>query len=557
MMFVVGLVCVWVLICARTADGFVIPTPSKVSSSSSSVRSISKIKRKTWSELQSSNGDEEEEFEEYCEAPLWRIEEIDRVFESGSSNGSRDGNRPETFPNPLSQKDRIPSSWFVDETDAVAAKVNIDVHQNCIIDETAAAPAFLLAGPRRQIAFDPDISRAAIVTCGGLCPGLNTVIREVVMCLRKQYGVKDVYGIPAGYRGFRNPKSWMPLDENAVANFHNLGGSVLGSSRGGHDTEAIVDSLASQNINLLFVVGGDGTLRGAVKIAEEVRRRGRLPISVAVIPKTIDNDIPLLDRTFGFETAVDAARDAIHVANVEADGFPLGLGLVKVMGRNSGFIAMHAALGSRVVDLCLVPEVDFYFDGPGGIIEHLTNRLLANDKVVVVVAEGAGQKLIAQQNEHNQKEQQKDLSGNTKLEDVGPWLAKQLQARLNAQLKGRTPYDDSVTIKYIDPSYMVRGVPPNTADNVYCTQLAHNAVHGAFAGLTSFVVGSVNTRECYVPARILVNKRNVIDTNHQSLWQYVVFDTGQPGFDTPHHAAFRDTTEVTISASGGVVLDLN
>ena len=262
-----------------------------------------------------------------------------------------------------------------------------------------------------------------------------------------------------------------------------------------------------------------------------------------------------VDRTFGFETAVEAAREAINVANVEAEGFPLGLGIVKVMGRNSGFIGMHATMGSRVVDLCLVPEVDFYLDGEGGIIDHLAERLLQNDKAVVVVAEGAGQKLIAEEKDMATESLQ-DLSGNKLLDDIGPWLAKKLKEKLNAKLEGKTKHGDSVYIKYVDPSYMVRGVPPNTADNVYCTQLAHNAVHGAFAGLTSFVVGSVNTRGCYVPNRLLVNKRNVIDTERQSMWEYVVFDTGQPCFAKENKEIYQGQEKVTISASGGVILEL-
>ena len=231
------------------------------------------------------NNDDYDDYDDYV--PMWKIEEVDRVYESDSTTETAP-----TYPNPLSRKDKIPESWFVEEDAAVAARVNVDVHQTCIIDQEAAAPAFVLAGPRKEIAFDPDISRAAIVTCGGLCPGLNTVVRELVMCLRRQYGVEHVFGIREGYRGFLDPPSWLPLDEAAVANYHNMGGSILGSSRGGHDTQAIVEALVGQNINMLFVVGGDGTLRGAAKIAEEVQRRG-VKMGVVCIPKTIDNDIPL------------------------------------------------------------------------------------------------------------------------------------------------------------------------------------------------------------------------------------------------------------------------
>lgn len=395
----------------------------------------------------------------------------------------------------------------------------------------------------------PKECKAAIVTCGGLCPGLNSVIREVVMCLRRQYGVTETYGIPAGYRGFLEPETWRSLDEEAVKDLHNQGGSILGSSRGGHDTNAIVDSLVDQGVTHLFVVGGDGTVRGAAKIADEVKARG-LPMAVAVVPKTIDNDVPLLDRTFGFESAVEAARSAINVANVEAEGFPHGLGVVKVMGRNSGFIAMHSALGSCVADLCLVPEVNFYLDGPGGIVDHLYERILDHDKAVVVIAEGAGQELMAEMGAAG--EEVRDASGNVLLDDVGPWLCKQLKQRLDDRLKEASTHGDGLTLKYVDPSYMVRGIKPNTADNLYCLQLAHNAVHGAMAGLSSFLVGSVNTRECYVPIELVANKRNVIDTSHQSLWEYVVFSTGQPSFQTNDDR--RDDEDVITTASGGVVL---
>ena len=495
---------------------------------------------------------------------LWRVEKVDHISEWTTNHN--------TYPNPLSLKDKVPSSWFVGLNDAVAMKVKIDaletIDETCILssdvdidddnDEeeeciTARrgginAEAFILAGPRAEISFDPSTSKAAIVTCGGLCPGLNSVVREVVMCLSRQYGVQSIVGIPQGYRGFLYPEEWKKLDEASVRNLHNQGGSLLGSSRGGHDTSAIVDSLVEEGINLLFISGGDGTVRGAAKIAEEVKRRG-LPISVACIPKTIDNDIPLIDRTFGFETACEAARDAINVANIEAEGFPFGLGVVKVMGRNSGFIAMHSALGSCVADLCLVPEVDFYLDGKGGIVDHLFERLLANDKAVVVVAEGAGQQLMAELGAAG--EEVKDASGNILLDDIGPWLCKQLKQRLDKRLEKASIHGDKLTLKYVDPSYMVRGIPPNTADNLYCLQLAHNAVHGAMAGLTNFIVGSLNTKECYVPINLVANKRNVIDTSHQSMWEMVVFSTGQPSFQTN---LSRDDNESVTTASGGTTI---
>ena len=481
---------------------------------------------------------------------LWKVNSVDHISDWSNTTA--------TYPNPLSLKDKVPSSWFVGLNEVVAAKVQVNAleilecgidTEECKLDRGVNAEAYILAGPRSEIAFNPKKCKAAIVTCGGLCPGLNTVIREVVMCLKRQYGVDEVYGVRAGYRGFLDTESWMYLDENIVKDLHNQGGSILGSSRGGHDTMTIVDSIADQGVNLLFVVGGDGTVRGASKIAHEVKTRG-LPIAVAVIPKTIDNDVPLLDRTFGFETAVNAAREAINVANVEAEGFPNGLGVVKVMGRNSGFIAMHSALGSCVADLCLVPEVDFYFDGPNGIVDHLYSRILANGKAVIVVAEGAGQNLMSEMNAAG--EVVKDASGNILLNDVGPWICEQLKTKLDDRLKKSSMHGDGLTLKYVDPSYMVRGIPPSTSDNLYCLQLAHNAVHGAMSGLSSFLVGSINTRECYVPIDLVTGKRNIIDTGHQSMWEYVVFSTGQPSFQT--NLDSRDNDDILTTASGGVML---
>ncbi|CAJ1933878.1 unnamed protein product [Cylindrotheca closterium] len=471
----------------------------------------------------------------------WNVQHIDLVFDSNSDRTM--------FPNPLSQRPNTPLCWFVDGDDAVAADVQVDTEGVSSEGIKIKAEAFPLAGPRLNIAFDPQKSIAAVVTCGGLCPGLNTVVREIVMCLRRQYGVPTIYGIPFGYRGFQDRPSWIKLDEKKVRNFHNMGGSFLGSSRGGHDTNAIVDALVEAGINLLFVTGGDGTLRGAAKIAEEIQSRG-IEIAVAVIPKTIDNDIPLIDRTFGFESAVDAARRAIDVAVTEAQGFPLGLGVVKVMGRHSGFIAMHATLGSRVVDLCLVPEVDFYLDGEGGIVDHLANRLLENGNAIVVIAEGAGQDLMATLGSNGVTK--RDASGNIILDDVGPWLIQQLEPRLNEKVKGKTPFNDQIKFKYVDPSYMVRGIPPSTNDNNFCTQLAHNAVHGAMAGMTSFLVASVNTRGCYLPIDLIANKQNVIDTSNQSLWSYVIFDTHQPTFTQQDDCQRRSDSRMT--ASGGVII---
>ena len=326
------------------------------------------------------------------------------------------------------------------------------------------------AGPREQIFFEPDKVKAAIVTCGGLCPGLNDVIRQLVITL-DEYGVKDIKGIRYGYRGFfeqegelREP---LQLTPRMVDTIHLEGGSILGSSRGGAETSVIVDSIADMQLDFLFVIGGNGSHAGANAIYEMCKERG-LCTSVIGIPKTIDNDILLLDRTFGFQTAVDEAIKSIRSGAIEARSAYNGVGLIRLMGRQSGFIAMHAALASGEVDVCLIPEISTPLDGPGGVLAHVRRVLEKKEHAVIVVAEGAGQDVLGQLEET-------DASGNPVLQNFAKYLMAEMKEKLA---------DTSLDIKYIDPTYMVRACPTNAADAIYCSTLAQNAVHGAFAGLT-------------------------------------------------------------------------
>ena len=307
-------------------------------------------------------------------------------------------------------------------------------------------PSLEIAGPRDLIFHDPKSTKAAIVTCGGLCPGLNDVIRGVVMELYYRYGVKSIFGIPYGYQGFidRYNHEIIPLSPEKVAGIHKSGGTILGSSRGQQDVTEMVDFLAQRSINVLFVIGGDGTQRGAREISQEAERRG-LPISVVGVPKTIDNDIMYVDQSFGFETAFSKAVEAISVAHNEAKGYPNGIGLIKLMGRHSGFIACHAALAMSDVNAVLIPEVPFALEGEGGFLPWLEERLAMRKHAVIVVAEGAGQDLIAGQ-------QGVDESGNKALDDVGLFM----KSKIAGYLKQRElPF----SMKYIDPSYIIRSVP--------------------------------------------------------------------------------------------------
>ncbi|XBH97327.1 hypothetical protein VPH35_127011 [Triticum aestivum] len=289
-----------------------------------------------------------------------------------------------------------------------------------------------------------------------------------------------------GYRGFY-ARNTIDLTPKSVNDIHKRGGTILGSSRGGHDTMKIVDSIQYRGINQVYVIGGDGSQRGAGVIFEEVRKRG-LKVAVAGIPKTIDNDIPVIDKSFGFDSAVEEAQRAINAAHVEAGSADNGIGLVKLMGRYSGFIAHYATLASRDVDCCLIPESPFYLEGEGGLFKYIEKRLKENGHMVIVVAEGAGQKLIAE----NMKEMGQDASGNALLLDVGLWLSQKINEHFK---KNKT----TINLKYIDPTYMIRAIPSNASDNVYCTLLAHSVVHGAMAGYTGFTVGQVNGRHCYIP----------------------------------------------------------
>jgi len=371
-------------------------------------------------------------------------------------------------------------------------------------------PAFELAGPRERIYFNPATLRCGIVTCGGLCPGLNDVIRSIVFCLHEKYGVSAVYGFRFGYEGLveRNALTPIELTTRRVSQIHEVGGTVLGSSRGPQPVDEMVDTLERLRIQLLFTIGGDGTLRGAHSIVEEIRRRG-LKIAVVGVPKTIDNDISFIDTSFGFETAVEAARQATRAAYVEASCHRCGIGLVKLMGRDSGFIASFATLADTQVGLCLIPEISFSIDG---VVRAAQQRIKRDGYVVIVVAEGAGQHLLAEAATW-------DASGNPRHGDIGVFLRDEIRETLRAQ-------GNSVNVKYIDPSYMIRSLPANARDSNFCLRLGHAAVHAGMVGKTDTVIGSWRRRLTHVPIPMAVSSRKKVDTDGY-LWQTVLSATGQ------------------------------
>ena len=372
-------------------------------------------------------------------------------------------------------------------------------------------PAFEKAGPREHIYFDPSKLKCGIVTCGGLCPGLNDVIRAIVLALYHHYGVQTIFGFPFGYEGLTPQYGHAPIELTpaVVEDIHQKGGTILGSSRGPQDVSEMVDCLERMNIGILFTIGGDGTLRGAQAISEEIANRN-LKISVIGIPKTIDNDISCIEQSFGFVTAVSEATTSIYSAHTEAEGARNGIGLVKLMGRESGFIAAYACLANSEVNYCLVPEVEFTIDG---LIQSLKDRLEKRHHAVIVVGEGAGQNLMA-------ATQEKDASGNIRFGDIGTFLKDQITGYFKME-------GTEMTLKYIDPSYNIRSMPANAHDSAFCLLLGHNAVHAGMAGRTNTVIGFWKNEFTHVPIWAAVSERKKIDPNGW-LWNSVRACTGQP-----------------------------
>ncbi len=399
---------------------------------------------------------------------------------------------------------------FIDDDDHVLYHRKLDTLK-AYLAKNEDPPNFEAAGPREKIFFDPAKLSCGIVTCGGLCPGINDVIRAIVMSLHHRYEVKNIYGFKYGYQGLVPEYGHSPvqLTPELVSQIHEMGGTILASSRGNQDTGVMVDTLEEMKIGILFCIGGDGTQRGALAISKEAKRRG-LKISVIGIPKTIDNDISFVQKTFGFETAVAEAKRATYSAHVEAIGAPNGVGLVKLMGRDSGFIAALSVLVDNQVNFCLIPEVPFSLDV---FLEALKKRIEARKHAVIVVAEGAGQDLFSSKDD-------RDASGNAKFGDIGIYLRDAIKDYFKSK-------EMELNLKYIDPSYIIRSQRANPHDSAFCLLLGHNAVHAGMAGRTEMVVGWWSNLFTHVPISLAISRRKKIDPRDW-LWNSVLASTGQP-----------------------------
>jgi 6-phosphofructokinase 1 len=376
-------------------------------------------------------------------------------------------------------------------------------------------PMFERAGPRSKIFFDPEKLNCGIVTCGGLCPGLNDVVRTITLSLAWQYDVKSIFGFKYGYLGLSSQAPHEPLimTPELVDEIHLKGGDILSSSRGPQDPNEMVDNLQKKQIRLLFVIGGDGTLRGAADLCAVIKSRG-LQIAVVGVPKTIDNDILGIERSFGFSTAVEATRAAIWAAHAEAKGAWNGVALVKLMGRDSGFIAAHATLANSDANFCFIPEVPLVLEGDNGFLSRLDKRLDRRNHAVIVVAEGAGQNVNG-----NCGPQKTDASGNIALQDIGLILKEQIERYFKDKNK-------PIALKYIDPSYMIRSLTADSNDAAFCLMLGQSAVHAGMSGRTNMVIGYWNQYFTHVPMSLAILKRKKVDPD-ADLWQTVLATTGQ------------------------------
>ena len=373
---------------------------------------------------------------------------------------------------------------------------------------------FELAGPRAHLFFDPAQTRVGIVTCGGLCPGLNDVIRSLFLELYYGYGVKDVIGFRDGYQGLDPARGREPfvLTPQFVHDIHKDGGTVLGTSRGPVDVGIAVDNLIRRGVNILFTIGGDGTQRGGNALFQEAQRRG-YALAVVGVPKTIDNDVAFVSRTFGYLTAVEEAAKVLHCAHTEAHSVHNGIALVKLMGRHAGFIVAGATVASQDVNFTLIPELPLPLDGENGLLAALKQRILQRAHAVIAVAEGAGQELLAASGAG------RDASGNVKLQDIGPFLRERIEQYFKAE-------GIPVTLRYFDPSYLIRSVPADAEDSILCDFFARNAVHAAMAGKTGLVIGLLHDAFIHVPIELLVSQHKRLDLNGAG-WRAVLAATGQ------------------------------
>lgn len=381
---------------------------------------------------------------------------------------------------------------------------------------------FIKAGPRSQLQIDPNKTVAAIATCGGLCPGLNVCIYQIYRTLKYVYGVQTIYGVFDGYRGFTDDSTWIELDDQILRNKFNEPGTFLRSSRGKQDMTLIVSNLKKKSVNSVFIIGGEGSHKGALALQSEAINQ-QAEISVAAIPKTIDNDIPIIDQSFGHATSIDVVVKSLKGAYAEANSIDPCLGIVKNMGRDTGHITVNSALAFGKTDLILIPEAGYNLKGENGVLAFVCQLLKEKRHVVILVSEGAS----ASMKDAELENEGKDKSGNTKFGDIGLHLKSEI-GKYCKENGGESL--EELNIKYIDPSYLQRSCEPNSFDRTMCLNISRDSVHGVMAGYSSFSTAIVAGRTVYLPLTSICSKnREYVDLLGER-YQSVLQMTRQPSF---------------------------
>lgn len=364
---------------------------------------------------------------------------------------------------------------------------------------------------------------AVVAQSGGPSPVINASLQGVIEgCLHHPGTIGRIFAGRHGIEGVLQEEliDLSAIDPGEIALLrHTPAAGAVGTCRyklkdeRSEDYERIIEVFKAHDVGYFFYIGGNDSMDTAQKVSRLAAERG-LDLAVTGVPKTIDNDIDFVYKTFGFDTAVGRAREVLDGAHAEAVGAPNGIGLVKLMGRDSGFIAAYATLASLEVNFCLIPEVPFDLNGPGAFLQLLEARLKQREHAVVVVAEGAGQDLM------QAGDRGKDASGNVRHEDIGEFLKERIQEYF-------AETSIPINLKYFDPSYIVRSIPANASDCIFCDNLARNAVHAGMAGKTDMLIGLWHGVYVHVPIALAIRERKRIRPQG-SLWSHVLEVTGQP-----------------------------
>jgi phosphofructokinase-like protein len=311
--------------------------------------------------------------------------------------------------------------------------------------------------------------KVGLLTAGGDCPGLNAVIRAVTRkCLN---GGHEVVGIRRGYRGLAT-RDYLPLDMRAVSGILPLGGTILSTSsfdpfRESDGVRRVKDAVAEDGFDAVVAIGGEHTMSITRKLCEEER------LGIVGVPKTIDNDVPCTDFTFGFDTAVQIATDAIDRLHTTAQSHDRVM-VIEVMGRNTGWIAVFSGIAGGA-DAIVIPELEQTVEEICEALDARHHR--GKDFSIVVVAEGAQLAFASGETRQVRASPETDQYGYPRLGGIGLALGKEIEAH--------TGFETRVTTL----GHLQRGGTPTATDRVLATRYGVRAAElvqeGRFGEMTA------------------------------------------------------------------------